>query len=302
MPKLIANGIELAYEQYGDKTAPDMLLIQGLSMPSAAWPEPMIDGLVGRGFRVTIFDNRDVGYSQKLDELKMPNVLWQSIRQRLRLPVSAPYALTDMANDAKALMDALDIETAHVVGISMGGMISQILATGAPDRLQSLVSIMSTTNDRKLPGPQPAVVKLILKGPASAEKEDVLVHLRQLWRMLGGPEHPKTDDEMNAFLNRAFANGMHAAGSARQTVAILSTKSRVQALQSLSVPTLVIHGDRDPLVPVECGIATAKAIPGAKLELIAGMGHDLPTVLNDTLVGMIATHARSNHAVSTAVR
>lgn len=293
MPAITANGIEIAYEEFGDAKNPVMLLVQGLGMPLAAWPPMLIESLVAEGFRVIAMDNRDIGCSQLLSELKVPNMLVQTLRRKIGMKVKAPYRLTDMMRDVVGLLDALDIKSAHVVGVSMGGMISQILALREPDRVTSLTSIMSTTNDRKLPGPTRAVTRHIVRGPKAPTAEARLDYHRQLWRLLGSPGYPLPEKELERFLQRIFARGMTATGTMRQTLAIFAAASRANSLKKLDIPTLVIHGDADPLIPIECGIATAKAIPGARMTTIAGMGHDLPEALVPRLTRLIAQHAKA---------
>ncbi len=300
MPTIHCNGIEIACEERGDPSSPVLLLIQGLSLSSAAWPPALIDALVERGFRLVMPDNRDIGQSQVLDELGVPNMLVQFLRWRLGLRVAAPYALDDMMQDMVALCDALDIESAHVVGVSMGGMISQLLAIQQPRRVKSLTSIMSTTGNRKLPGPDKAVARHIMRGPASSTPAGRIEFLRQLWRMLGSPDHPQSDAQLEAFIERILARGMTADGIIRQRLAIMAAPDRVARLRQIRVPTLVIHGEADPLVPVECGADTAAAIAGAGFERIAGMGHELPESLVPTLGTLIAEHALAAEMRGTA--
>ena len=290
---LNANGIDIAYEDFGVANDPVLLLVQGLGMPLSAWPPILIESLVAEGFRVIVFDNRDIGRSQRLDELTKPNMLVQTLRSKFGMKVAAPYRLTDMMRDAVGLLDGLDIESAHVVGVSMGGMIAQILALREPQRVRSLTSIMSTTNDRKLPGPTRAVTKHIMRGPKAPTAQARFDYHWQLWRLLGSPAYPLADEELDRFLKRVFARGMTAAGAARQTLAILAAKARTTTLGGLDTPTLIIHGDADPLIPIECGIATAKAIPGARMMTLAGMGHDLPEALVPRLTRSIVQHVRA---------
>lgn len=293
MPVVKSNDVELAFEEYGDAAHPVLLMVQGLGMPLAAWPPVFIESLVAKGFRVIVFDNRDIGRSQLLHEMTVPNMLAQLLRLKFRMQVRSPYRLDDMMRDVVGLMDALDIESAHVVGVSMGGMIAQLLAIHEPQRVRSLTSIMSTTSDRKLPGPTPAVRQHFMRGPKAKTDAARLEYHWKLWRLIGSPAYPLSDDELAGFLKRVFERGITAAGTARQTLAIFAAPSRAQNLQQLSVPTLVIHGDADPLIPLECGIQTAKAIPGALMETIPGMGHDLPDALAPRLTELIARHARA---------
>ena len=293
MPIASSNGIELAYETHGDPDNPVLLMLQGLGMPLSAWPKPLLDALVDEGFHVITFDNRDIGKSTLMRDLPVPNMLVQTIRRMVKLKVRAPYQLTDMMRDLVGLMDALEIETAHVVGVSMGGMIAQLLAIHEPQRLDSLTLIMSTTNERRLPGPTREVSRFIMRGPKSQTDKDRLAFQWQLWRMLGSPAYRLSDQELAGFLQMVYSRGVTAAGTARHTLAILAAPGRAADLRRVRIPTLVIHGDSDPLVPIECGRDIANAIPGARMESIEGMGHDLPLQLVPRLSQLIAEHARS---------
>lgn len=301
MPVIHANGIDIAYEFHGPDARPVLLLIQGLGMPSAAWPPRFVEMLVDAGFRVLCFDNRDIGQSELLDELGQPKVFVQALRHALHMKVRAPYRLSDMMRDADALLTGLGVSAAHVVGVSMGGMIAQLLALHVPERVTSLTSIMSTTNNRRLPGPRGEVRRFILRGPKDFSTAGRLAYHRKLWPMIGSPGHVRTDEEFEAFLERIFASGMPPSGVARQTVAIFAESDRVPRLRELRVPTLVIHGDADPLVPVECGYATAEAIPDAEMVVIEGMGHDLPDALLPRLTDLIIGHLRVSEVTASAL-
>lgn len=291
MPIATANGIHIAYEEYGHADNPVMLLLQGLGMSSAAWPPPLIDALVDAGYRVITPDNRDVGQSDVLDHLGVPGFYAQALRYKLRLPVRAPYRLDDMMRDHLGLLDTLDIDAVDLVGVSMGGMIAQLLAMHAPQRVRSLTSVMSTTSRRSLPGATRPVAKHIMAGPAGLGTGERREFHRKLWRLLGSPAYPRTDEELEGFLDRIFARGMTAGGTARQTLAILAARSRVRGLRKLRMPVQVIHGEADPLVPIACGADTAAAIPGATMIPIAGMGHDLPHALLPSIADLLVAHA-----------
>ncbi|MCO4811414.1 MAG: alpha/beta fold hydrolase [Gammaproteobacteria bacterium] len=290
MPAVFSNGIELAYETHGDPANPVLLMVQGLGMPLSAWPKPLLDALVDAGFHLITFDNRDIGKSTLMHDRPPPNMLVQTIRRLVRMKVKAPYQLTDMMRDLVGLMDALDIKTAHVVGVSMGGMIAQLLAIHAPQRVDSLTLIMSTTNERNLPGPTHEVSRFIMRGPQAPTDKARLAFQWQLWRMLGSPAYPLSDQELTGFLQMVYSRGVTAAGTARHTLAILAAPGRAAELRRVAAPTLVIHGDSDPLVPIECGRAIAEAIPGAHMETIKGMGHDLPLQLIPRLTQLISEH------------
>lgn len=291
MPTVRANDIELAYELHGAAKDPVLVLIQGLGMPLSAWPPEFIERLAGQGFRLLLFDNRDIGQSQKMDG-RTPNVVWPLIKRQFGLRLNVPYGLMDMMLDTDQLMQALDIDSAHIVGISMGGMIAQLLAIHRPSRVTSLVSLMSTTGNRRLPGPRRKITRHMLSRPASDKPEDRMAYGMKTWRLIGSPAYPPSDEDLKATLERIFTRGSPPAGIARQLLAVLAADNRYDALHLVNTPSLVIHGDADPLVPLAAGIETARAIPGARLETIPGMGHDLPAQLLDKLTGLISHHAR----------
>ena len=292
MPILTSNGLELAYDDYGDPAHPSVLLVQGLGLPSTAWPPEFVDGLVERSLRVITFDNRDCGQSGHV-LARRRNLAWQLLRQRLGLRVKAPYRLSDMMADAVGVLDALDMDSAHVVGISMGGMIAQLMAIEAPGRVRSLTSMMSTTGDRGLPGPAPEIIRHMLRRPPEGDAERRDAYYRKMWSLIGSPAFPTTDERRSQFLARVYERGISPEGPTRQLLAIMATPGRGQALSRVSAPTLVLHGADDPMVPHVCGEATAKAIPGATLESIEGMGHDLPLQLLPRLADSIARHIRT---------
>ena len=298
MPTASSNNIDIAYDDYGRPGDPALLMVMGLGLPSSAWPPELIEMLVDEGLRVITFDNRDIGLSQRFDDAGVPNLFIESLRRSIGLSVRAPYALTDMMADTAGVLDALGIESAHVVGISMGGMIAQLLAIHEPSRVRSLTSLMSTTGNRRLPGASRRVARHIIRGPRSATPEGRLDYYRKLAWLIGSPDYRPDPAELDARLQRVFSRGMSPASTARQATAILSSASRVAALRNLDVPTMVIHGDEDPLVRVECGYETAAVIPGAQLTTIPGMGHDLPRALWPRLVALIAGHAHATDASS----
>ena len=286
-----ANGIDLAYEQFGDAADPVILLIMGLGTQMTGWPENFCAGLAARGYRVIRFDNRDIGLSQKIDTLPTPGLLKVMLFARLKLPLALPYTLDDMANDTVALLDALNIESAHLVGASMGGMIAQLVAGHFPSRVLSLTSIMSTSGRKSLPGPDRRVALHMLRRPAAADAQSRHEYAMRTWRLIGSPAYPPTDEALSEKLSRSYKRSYYPAGHARQMVAIMAATDRVAVLEKIVAPTLVIHGSADPLVPVSGGIDTAQLISGAKLELIEGMGHDLPDELIPRFVELIGSNA-----------
>ena len=296
MPQSRVNGINIAWERHGDLKAPVICLVHGLGMPLTAWPAPLIYGLVARGFGVITMDNRDIGQSQLMDEYRVPNLFVSGMRRQLGLPVNAPYRLDDMMADTAALLSSLGVNRAHVVGVSMGGMIAQLLAIHKPGLVASLTSIMSTSGNRNLPRPDPEVARHIFSRPASRSKEDRVAFSMRTWELISSPAYPSDRKDREAFVLRNLARGSTARGIARQTLAIMAARSRVPQLKKLRVPSLVIHGREDRLVRVECGEDTARAIPGAKLCVFPGMGHDLPVPLLDHFVQLIADQAHAADA------
>lgn len=292
MPSINVNGIDIAYDFHGDADGPLLLMIMGLGMPSTAWPPALIESLADAGFQVLTFDNRDIGRSQLLDALGTPGLFMQAVRHAMHLPVNAPYQLNDMAADAKGLLAALNIPRAHVIGASMGGMIAQLLALAAPDRVSSLTSIMSTTGRRSLPGPTSQVRRIILRGPKDHSRDASLEHFRELWPLISSPGYPEPLEQLDEFLERTFDRGMPRSGIKRQTLAVLAAADRVPQLKKLRVPTLVIHGESDPLVPVECGYDTAEAIRDAEMAVIEGMGHNFPVQLIPRIADLLIGHVR----------
>jgi pimeloyl-ACP methyl ester carboxylesterase len=281
-----ANGIDIVYDTFGETSAPPMLLIMGLDCQLIAWDEEFCAALAGCGYWVIRFDNRDIGLSTKFDEAGIPDIL--AMMQGAR--IQPPYTLRDMAADAVGLLDALAIESAHVVGVSMGGMIAQEMAIHYPDRVRTLTSIMSTTGDPTLPPPRPEAAAILVT-PAPTDREGYVEHSLQTWRVLNGPVFPIDEEGDRAVAGRSFDRGLSPAGTARQLAAILGSGSRKEALAAVRTPTLVIHGDADPLVPVEGGIDTAEAVPGAKILIIEGMGHNLPPAVAPQVIEAIARHA-----------
>ena len=286
-----ANGIALEYDTFGEAGDPPLLLVMGLAGQMVAWDEAFCARLAARGYFVVRFDNRDIGRSTWLDHAGVPRIVPLMRAVRKGQPVRVPYLLADMADDAVGLLDALGIASAHVLGISMGGMIAQILAARAPGRVRTLTSVMSHTGEPDLPHPHwRATATLFI--PAPREREAYLWRAVLLWRILNGPRMAVDLARTRAAAELAYGRGIHPAGVARQLAAILASPSRQEALRALSLPTLVIHGDQDPLVPVEGGRRTAAAIPGARLEVVEEMGHALPPPLWERLIDRIAAHAR----------
>jgi pimeloyl-ACP methyl ester carboxylesterase len=284
MPRARANGIEIEYESFGREGDPVVLLVMGLGGQLTLWPEPFCEGLAARGFRVIRYDNRDVGKSTHFVEAGVPDIpalMGQAMRGEL---VETPYALTDMAQDAVGLLDALGVDRAHIVGASMGGMIAQLVAAHHPTRTSSLTSIMSSTGRRDLPPGRPEAMAALMTPPPGDSREDRIAASMRTWRIIGSPGYPATDAELRADAERDIDRAPYEpTGTARQMAAILVAPPRNDILKSVTAPSLVIHGADDPLVPVEAGQDTAAAIPGAALIVVPGMGHDVTVSLTPVL-------------------
>jgi proline iminopeptidase len=288
------NGITIAYETSGSPLNPPVLLIMGLGMQLIAWPQDLVDGLVEQGYYVIRFDNRDIGLSTKFPQHKKPNLVWVYVKSLFGLKQAGGYTLHDMADDAAGLLDALGIAQAHVVGVSMGGMIAQIFASRFSARTLSLTSIMSSSGKRGLPGPTAAARNAMMRSADPADRKAVVDRVVNVYRVIGSPSFPTPERVMRANIERAIDRGANPDGVARQLVAIVGSGDRTPLLRKIRCPSLVIHGAADPLVPVACGIDTARAIPGARLELIEGMGHDLPAQLIERLLALLDHHLRGN--------
>jgi pimeloyl-ACP methyl ester carboxylesterase len=290
--------VELCYEIFGDASDPAMLLIMGLATQMIGWNDDFCAELAGRGFHVIRFDNRDIGRSTKLSHVPPPTT-WQIVRRDRR---AAGYTLEDMADDAVGLLDHLGVERAHVVGASMGGMIAQTVAIRHPDRVLTLVSIMSNTGARWSGLPAFGILPMFLKR-APRDREGFAAHTIAVFEAIGSPGYPPDANEIRERAYLAHSRGIDPAGSARQLAAILAAPDRTEELRRLRVPTLVIHGTADRMVLPSGGRDTAKAIPGARLELIEGMGHDLPRALWPRIIDAIEENAaRAATAGSPAAR
>ncbi|MDX2170421.1 MAG: alpha/beta fold hydrolase [Deltaproteobacteria bacterium] len=290
MPFLHANRLRIAYDEFGQRTDPPLLLIMGLGAQMIFWRDDFCRGLAQRGLRVIRFDNRDVGASTHFDSAGMPNVMLIATAAATGQPAQAPYLLRDMADDTAGVLDALDIDRAHIVGTSMGGMIAQTLAIHHPARVRSLTSIMSHTGSPSLPPPRPEVLAVVL-APQPTTREEAIERGVLTYRTIGSPGFPFDEPEVRDVVTRAYERGYDPAGTARQLAAILASGSRVEALRRLDVPTLVVHGREDPLVAFSGGEETAATIPGAEFLPIAGMGHDMPRGIWPQLIERIAALA-----------
>jgi pimeloyl-ACP methyl ester carboxylesterase len=286
--------VELCYETFGDPADRPLLLIMGLGTQMIAWHEDFCAQLAERGFYVIRYDNRDVGRSTRFDGFPPPKTV-ELITQR---PRRLAYTLRDMADDAAGLLTALGIESAHVVGASMGGMIAQLFAIHHPERVRSLVSIMSTTGARWVGQPAAAVYPFFMK-PLPKGREPYIERGLKLWSVIGSPGFPRDEAEIRELLANGFDRGLSATGTMRQLGAIADSGNRSRDLARIEAPTLVIHGTKDKMIRASGGKATARAIPGAELELIEGMGHDMPRdVWPKLLDGIERTAARAAEPVT----
>ena len=288
-----ANGIDIAYETHGNPDDEPLLLVMGLGAQLITWPIELVDALVDRGFYVVRYDNRDVGLSTKIDGAGGSDVVAQFMAGMQGQPVESAYLLSDMAADGIGVLDHLCIESAHIVGASMGGMIVQTMAIEHPSRVRTVTSIMSTTGDREVGQPTPEAIQALLS-PVATSRDEAIARSVETSRVICSPIH---FDEVHARkrAEEAYDRCFHPAGVARQLLAILASGSRAEGLAALDVPALVIHGTLDPLVTLSGGERTAELIPGSELLVLEEMGHDLPLPLLPQIVDAItALVARSN--------
>jgi proline iminopeptidase len=292
MPSLNANGIRIAFDTAGDPKAVPLLLVSGLGLQLTAWPDEFIEGLVELGFYVIRFDNRDTGLSTKFEHAGTPNLGLAWLKSLLRWPIRPPYTLEDMADDAIGVLSALGVARAHVVGVSMGGMIGQLMAARFPSRVLSLTSIMSSSGRRGLPGPTPDVRRAMMRRPRPDADLDAMIEQGvRLLQAIASPTYPTPEKQLRRRVARALRRNCCPGGVARQALAVAASGDRSALLGTIAAPTLVLHGAADPMVPLACGEATAQAIPNARLEVIEGMGHDLPAQLLERLLALIDAHA-----------
>ncbi len=288
-----ANGIELCYDTFGDPANPPLILIMGLAAQMVVWDENFLRMLAAKGVWVIRFDNRDIGLSTKFPQARTPSVAEMIVTQLTRITIRVPYTLRDMAADTVGLMDALGLPAANVAGISMGGAIAQEIAIEFPHRVRTLTSIMSSTGDPKLPRATPKATAVLLR-KTPAEREAYLEQYVDSWHVLAGDAFPFDPARMRRQGERSYDRGINPPGVARQLMAMIASGNRTTALRKLTVPTLVVHGSIDPLIPPAHGRATAGAIPGAVLSLYEGMGHTLPREVWDRLTDELARHAAVN--------
>ena len=277
--QISANGIQLEVEDHGSPAGEPLLLVMGLGMQLLGWHEDLVALLVSRGFRVIRYDNRDIGLSQSFDHLGVPNLAVETLRHAIGLRPRSPYTLADMAADAIGILDALGIASAHVCGASMGGMIAQHMARIAPERVRSLTLMMTSSGARNLPAPSLKVRGALISRPPSRTVEGIVEHYIKLYGLIGSPAYPSPPERLRERFTTSVRRSYRPAGMARQMLAIGADGDRSPLLGAIRMPTQIIHGEADPLVPVAAGRDLLAKIPAAKIDLVPGMGHDLPTPL-----------------------
>ncbi len=292
MARVKANGIEIEYETAGNKSDPALLLVMGLGAQMTIWPDSLFQGLAKAGFYVIRFDNRDTGLSTDFGAAGLPNIPGAIQKLMSGQKVEAPYYLKDMAADAIGLLDALGIDRANMVGASMGGMIVQIVAAEYAARTRSMVSIYSTSGRYGLPTGKPEALAMLSAAPEGPTREDKIKHGIKLRNVIGSPGYPTPEAEMRAFVEKNVDRRWYPEGSARQYLAVIASGERVELLKTVKVPTLVLHGEADPLLPVECGRDVAALVPGAKIETFPGWGHDFPPGMVPTVIDRITSFCK----------
>jgi pimeloyl-ACP methyl ester carboxylesterase len=299
MPQIDANGIKLEYEVTGDRTAPPVLLIMGLGAQLTRWPEPFYRALADAGFYVIRYDHRDVGLSTRLDRSGTPPLLPAALRAALGLPIKAPYDLGELAEDALGLLDALGLASAHLVGVSMGGMLGQILAARRGERARTLVSIMSTSGDPRLPQPDWRLRLALIRRPrARGDRQLAIDSAVALYKRISSPGFPPDDKLLREQVTRDVDRAYYPRGLRRHLLAVLASGSRVPLLDHITVPTLILHGAADPLIPPAAAYDLHRRIRGSRMEVFAGMGHDLPRALVPAITAQIIDHLRRAEASS----
>ena len=285
--QLFINGVRLEVEDTGEKDRVAVLLIPGMAMQLIVWPEAMVHQLHQAGYRVIRLDNRDIGLSQDMAHLPAPNLMWFMLQQKLGFQPQAPYSIQDMANDALGVLDHLQINQAHLVGVSMGGMIGQRICIGSPQRALSLTSIMSSSGAKGLPGPTPDMRRVLFTPPAKAGTQAAHQHALRFVQALAGPGFAHPEGSQQQLVNDSLKRSSRPMGAYRQMLAAMADRERAGLLARITTPTLVIHGKADPLVPYACGEDTARRIPNAKLHGIEGMGHDMPPGAIDNMMARL---------------
>lgn len=295
MAQATANGIRIAYDTFGESSLPALLLIAGNGAQMLFWDAAFCERLARTGLFVIRFDNRDAGLSTKFEEAGIPDIMATIKAAMEGKTVESAYSLEDMADDSVGLLAALGIEKAHICGASMGGMIAQVVASRHPEQVLSLTSIMSSTGNPGLPQGKPEAIAAVV-APPPEEREAYIEHNVHTWRRIWSPGFPFEEERARAFLEKSYDRSYYPQGMARQNAALMASGDRRPSLASIKAPTLVIHGADDPLMPVEAGKETARMIPGARLLIIPGMGHDMPKGAWAEIVRAIAQHTKQANA------
>ena len=289
--RISVRSVGIEVDDQGPASGEPLLLIMGLGMQLTGWPDELVQLLVSRGFRVIRIDNRDAGLSQSFDDHGVPSLMWATLRHLMHLPVSSPYAVRDMADDAAGVLDALNLPRAHVCGASMGGMIAQHLAAAHPQRVASLTLMMTTTGARRLPQPSLQVRRALLSRPDGHGPEAVARHLQGVLELIGSPAYRDDPARVYARMLASVQRSYRPAGTARQLLAIVADGDRTPLLTRIAAPTRIIHGEADPLIPLAAGQDLARRIAGSQADFIAGMGHDLPAALLPRFADGVAANA-----------
>lgn len=285
--QIFVNGVRIEVEDTGEKDRVAVLLIPGMAMQLIVWPEAMVHQFHQAGYRVIRFDNRDIGLSQDMAHLPAPNLLWFMLQQKLGFQPQAPYSIQDMANDALGVLDHLHINQAHLVGVSMGGMMGQRICITAPERALSLTSIMSSSGAKGLPGPTSEMRRVLFTPPAKPGTDAAYQHALRFVQALAGPGFTHPEGSQERLVQESLKRSSRPMGAYRQMLAAMADRARAGLLARITTPTLVMHGKADPLVPFACGEDTARRIPNAKLHGIEGMGHDMPPGVVDNMMARL---------------
>jgi pimeloyl-ACP methyl ester carboxylesterase len=292
MAKILSNGLKLEVEEFGRPSDPSVLLIMGLSAQLTRWPDAFIESIVRKGFHVVAFDNRDIGLSEKLISERATSPLAVALLNTVGLASwLAPYKLTDMAMDTIGVLDALEIARAHVIGASMGGMIGQIVCAEHPERIKSFTALMSSTNNPDLPRAHPKVSwEVMTARKPSATREELIDITMRIWTLIGTKNSGRDPLEFRQQVAASIDRNSSPSGIRRQMAAIIATRDLRDWTRKVTAPTLVVHGSDDPLVPVQNGLDIAHQIKNARMEIIEGMGHDLPPKYIAEVVDHVLEH------------
>ena len=294
MPQVHANNLAIEVERHGDPAAPPVLFIMGLAAQLIFWPPAMIQALVNAGYQVITFDNRDIGLSEKLEHLSAPSPAFTMLSSLVGLgSILAPYTLRDMAKDTIGVLDALELDDAHLVGVSMGGMIGQVVSAVYGDRIRSFTSIMSSTNNRALPRANSDILKKIVEARTTARTKDDLVDRSvEILRMIGTRDSGRDPEALRQLVAEGVDRCSYPAGVRRQIAAIIASGDLRRYAKEIRVPSLVVHGDEDPLTNYKGSVDMAESIPGSRLEILEGMGHDLPPRYIDRINELVVEHVQ----------